>query len=680
MRHHRSLLLVLVLASLCALPPIQAAGGRRVSEGAMASYLPRGEGGSGTPTPVGVEDVPPVARDKIDPSLLERLVETQHSAQLQGKDLRPPVTYLVYLRERASLGDLARVPRLHERRKLLVGRLQATARRSQAGVVALLQQSLREGRITRYKSYWIFNGLVVRGDLSTAIQLALRPEVEAIRPNRVHRLPSPIRGGETLAAMGEVEWNIAKIGADSVWESLGITGEGIVVANMDSGVDWTHPALQHKYRGYNPEDPEASDHNYNWFDPTGTYPDQPGPRGPVSSISDHGTHVMGIMVGSEPDGSQLIGVAPGAQWIAVKVFDDYGETHPDDAWIHDGFQWCLAPTDLNGQNPDPSKAPDIVNNSWGDPVGGDEEFRQDIDALRAAGILVIFAAGNDGPPESTVNSPGSYPNAFAVGATDANDVIASFSSRGPSPWGQLKPEVVAPGVYIRSAVAGGGYESNWSGTSMAAPHVAGLAALILQADRRNTASLTITATNHIITDTAVDLGDSGPENTYGYGRINAYQAVQAVPRYWLATSSMAAEPRQIDSGETVTFTLRIINRQSAAVEGLTLLDPLPTQLGYITGTLSGEGATYDESTRSILWDGPLPPYPDAVTISYQVVARYVPTDTLVVSTAILWEGEEAIASLSAEVLVSPADYVTFFLLVFKNAPLVQPTLPPPAGS
>jgi len=679
MRHHRSLLLVLALASLCALPPIQAAGGRRVSEGAMASYLPRGEGGSGTPTPVGVEDVPPVARDKIDPSLLERLVETQHSAQLQGRDLPPPVTYLVYLREHASLGDLARVTRLHERRKLLVGRLQATARRSQAGVVALLQQNLSEGRITRYKSYWIFNGLVVRGDLSTAIQLALRPDVEAIRPNRVHRLPTPIRGGETLAATGEVEWNIAKIGADSVWESLGITGEGIVVANMDSGVDWTHPALQHKYRGYNPAG--ASDHNYNWFDPTGTYPDQPGPRESppgMYDISDHGTHVMGIMVGSEPGGNELIGVAPGAQWIAVKVFDNEG--HADDEWIHDGFQWCLAPTDLNGQNPDPSKAPDIVNNSWGDPVGADEEFRQDIDALRAAGILVVFAAGNDGPVESTVNSPGSYPNAFAVGATDVNDVIASFSSRGPSPWGQIKPEVVAPGVYIRSAVAGGGYESNWSGTSMATPHVAGLAALMWQADRHSISSLTITATNHIITETAVDLGPAGPDNAYGYGRTDAYQAVQAVSGYWFATSSMAAEPPQVDSGETVSLTLRLINRQSTAVEGLTLLDPLPTQLGYITGTLSGGGATYDESTRSISWQGSLPPHPDTVTISYQVVARYGPTDTVVVNTATLSEGGEAIASLSVEVLVSPADYVTFLLLIFKNAPLVQPTLPPPAGS
>ena len=143
---------------------------------------------------------------------------------------------------------------------------------------------------------------------------------------------------------------------------------------------------------------------------------------------------------------------------------------------------------------------------------------------------------------------------------------------------------------------------------------------------------------------------------------------------------MAAEPPQVDSGHTVSFTLCLINRQSVAVEGVTLLDPLPTQLGYITGTLSGEGATYDGATRRISWQGPLPPYPDAVTITYQAVARYVPTDTVVVNTATLSAGGEAIASLSAEVLVSPADYVTFFLLIFKNAPLVQPTLPPPTGS
>jgi len=214
---------------------------------------------------------------------------------------------------------------------------------------------------------------------------------------------------------------------------------------------------------------------------------------------------------------------------------------------------------------------------------------------------------------------------------------------------------------------------------MAAPHVAGLAALIAQADRHSISSLAITATNHIITETAVDLGPAGPDNAYGYGRIDAYQAVQAVPGYWFATSSMAAEPPQVDSGETISLTLRLVNRQSVVAEGLTLLNPLPTQLGYITGTLSGEGATYAGETRSILWDGPLPPYPDTVTVTYQVVARYVPTDTLVVNTAIL-SAEEAIASLSAEVLVSPADYVTFLLLIFKNAPLVQPTLPPPAGS
>ncbi|HUV94325.1 MAG TPA: S8 family serine peptidase, partial [Anaerolineae bacterium] len=216
--------------------------------------------------------------------------------------------------------------------------------------------------------------------------------------------------------------------------------------------------------------------------------------------------------------------------------------------------------------------------------------------------------------------------------------------------------------------------------SMAAPHVAGLAALIRQADRHSTSSLTIMATNHIITETAVDLGPAGPDNAYGYGRIDAYQAAQAVPGYWFATSSMAAEPPQVDSGETVSLTLRLINRQSTAVEGLTLLDPLPTQLGYITGTLSGGGATYDGAKRSISWQGPLPPYPDTLTISYQVLARYVPTDTLVVNTATLLQAGEAIASLSAEVLVSPPDYVTFFLLIFKNAPLVQPTLPPPAGS
>ncbi|MBN1402757.1 MAG: DUF11 domain-containing protein, partial [Anaerolineae bacterium] len=225
----------------------------------------------------------------------------------------------------------------------------------------------------------------------------------------------------------------------------------------------------------------------------------------------------------DPVTNEHVGMAPGAKWIAVKIFDDNGDT--TDAAIHAGFQWCLAPTDLNGRNPDPGRAPDIVSNSWGDDNGADQSFQPDLQAWLAAGIFSTWAAGNAGPDSGTVNSPGSLASAFSVGATDSRDVIASFSSRGPSPWGEIKPEVVAPGASIRSAIAGGGYAGGWNGTSMATPHAAGLAALLLEASGH---ALTIEQLEDVITRTAIDLGDVGEDNGYGYGRIDAYGAVGTI--------------------------------------------------------------------------------------------------------------------------------------------------------
>ncbi len=296
--------------------------------------------------------------------------------------------------------------------------------------------------------------------------------------------------------------------ADQVWSDFGITGHGVVVANMDSGVDWTHPALQSKYRGAD------GNHDYNWFDFTDTYPIAP------DDGYDHGTHTMGTIVGDD-GGANQIGMAPGARWIAVKVFDDYGST--DDVKIHQGFQWFLAPTDLNGENPDPSKAPDVVSNSWGSMNGADPTFWPDVAAWQAAGIFPVFAAGNNGEMGvGSADSPGSFPQTMAVGATDSDDAIAYFSGRGPSFWEEVKPEVSAPGVDIRSSVPGGGYEDGWGGTSMATPHVVGLTALLLEADP----TLTADDLESFMKYTALDLGEPGPDYDFGAGRIDAYDGVR----------------------------------------------------------------------------------------------------------------------------------------------------------
>ncbi|NLG51466.1 MAG: S8 family serine peptidase [Chloroflexi bacterium] len=524
MKRYSLLLVVLTLSLLFTLAPVQAANPSSLPNAAKSLSLASIEN---------IAAIPVELRVKIDPDLLEQLVRQTQDAQRQGA--KPaPITYLVHLREQAPLRDLSSISSQDKRRALLVERLQETARRSQSGVLAYLAAQQRAGEVARYRSYWVFNGLAVEGNLSTALALAQRPEVEAIRPNRVHRLSppeAPAAGAE--ATVAGVEWNIARIGADRIWREMGFTGAGIVVANMDSGVDWTHPALQPRYRGYNPNNPAASNHHYNWFDATGTYPNAPGPNQPhITNLSDHGTHTMGTIVGGS-EGGTAIGVAPGARWIATKVFDNRGNS--TDEWIHAGFQWLLAPTDLNGQNPDPSKAPDIVCNSWGDDNGQDLTFRDDVNALRAAGIFTAWAAGNNGPQPGTIGSPASLENAFAVGAVDSQNQIASFSSRGPSPWGYIKPDVVAPGVNIRSTIAGGGYEAGWNGTSMATPHVAGLAALMWEADRSPALrgqsanpSLTVTSTEYIISDTALELGPAGKDNAYGLGLINAYEAVSTV--------------------------------------------------------------------------------------------------------------------------------------------------------
>ena len=171
-------------------------------------------------------------------------------------------------------------------------------------------------------------------------------------------------------------------------------------------------------------------------------------------------------------GSGGIGVAPGAQWIAARIFDSTGWAY--DSWIHAGFQWILAP------GGDAAQAPDVLSNSWGSDDGGSVEFQPDVQLLNAAGIATFFSNGNAGPNAYSVGSPASFPESFGVGAVDENEQIAWFSSRGPSPWNSLKPEVSAPGVNIRSSLPGGGY-GKMNGTSMAAPQVAGVAALLRSA-------------------------------------------------------------------------------------------------------------------------------------------------------------------------------------------------------
>ncbi len=208
-------------------------------------------------------------------------------------------------------------------------------------------------------------------------------------------------------------------------------------------------------------------------------------------------------------------------------------------WIHAGFQWILAP------GGDPDRAPDVLSNSWGSDDGAEMQFQPDVRLLVAAGIDAYFSNGNAGPEFETVGSPASFPEAFGVGAVDDTELIARFSSRGPSPWGDLKPQVVAPGMAILSSVPGGGYQKA-SGTSMAAPQAAGIAALL----RSAVPGLTITQTRYALTTTAAHvMVPNYPNHDYGWGRVDALNAVVSV----LHTGSISGVVLRGDTGRPIPY-------------------------------------------------------------------------------------------------------------------------------
>jgi hypothetical protein len=251
------------------------------------------------------------------------------------------------------------------------------------------------------------------------------------------------------------------------------------------------------------------------YDPNGEHPTTP------TDVSGHGTWTMGVMVGGDAGGSS-VGVAPEATWIAVKIFNDRGTA--TSSGIHQGFQWLLDPDG----NPATADAPDVVNDSWTMSSSGCLlDFQPDLASLRAAGILSVFSAGNYGPLSGSSRSPANNPEALAVGATNDADTIYPYSSRGPSPCGQpVYPQLVAPGVGIHTTDLYGLY-ADPTGTSVAAPHVAGTLALLLQAFPGMSADRQAAA----LENSAVDLGAAGADNTYGDGRLDALAAYQ-----WLGTT------------------------------------------------------------------------------------------------------------------------------------------------
>lgn len=395
--------------------------------------------------------------------------------------------------------------------------------REQAGfndnsLAALVDTLQQEGLLVDFRNYWIA-GMASAEAVPAAIdRLERHPYVEEIILDYPVSTMEPVFVQDDGSLSTGVEPGLTVIGADEAWAE-GYDGTGRIVCNIDTGVDGGHPALSSKFRGNNGHPMSEC-----WFDPyTGT----PSPN----DASGHGTHTMGIMVGS--DAADTVGVAPGAQWIAAGSVDRGANIERTLSDIVSSFEWAADP-DGNPMTAD--DRPDVINNSWGIPrfirPECDEMFWEVIDNCEELGIVCIFAAGNEGPDPQTLRSPAdrasSVTNTFAIGAVNGGDpnlLVAEFSSRGPSGCNGLvvKPQVVAPGVRVRSTFPQNRYAS-MSGTSMAAPHVAGAVAILRQARP----DATVNQIKYALMESADDLGPEGPDFDYGYGIINIPAAIDYI--------------------------------------------------------------------------------------------------------------------------------------------------------
>jgi len=451
-------------------------------------------------------------RHKVDPWVL-RNAEAQHR-----------VEFLVMLEAQADLRDAAQLRTKVERGTLVYQRAAEVAQRTQPPVIAAITAAGAP-----HRSFRIVNAILVEGDLRLVEALASRADVRHVfaNPRVALREPAP---APDRAHIERIEPNIIQTRAPEQYWAAGFTGQGIVVANADSGVQWTHPALRPHYLGIRPG---GASHDYHWHDAIHSCGGVCGADSPAPcDDDDHGTMTMGVIVGDDGQGNQ-IGMAPGARWIACRNMDQ-GVGTP--ATYIECFDFFLAPTDLNGQNPRPERAPDVVSNSW---ICTIEEgcvnpliLRRVVETLRAAGIFVVASAGNSGNACGSVESPPAiYDASYTVGAVNIFGEVEGFSSRGPvivDGSYRLKPDVVAPGDNIRTSLRGGGYASA-SGTSLSGPHVAGLAALMLSADGGFAGNLD--AIESWINTHAQGLptseicgafdGSRLPNTTYGHGIIRA---------------------------------------------------------------------------------------------------------------------------------------------------------------
>ncbi|MCF6288760.1 MAG: S8 family serine peptidase [Proteobacteria bacterium] len=428
-----------------------------------------------------------------------------------------------------TLDDSNRIEKL----KFVIAQLKDNSKQSQS----LMKKQLIK-YADDYQFYWINNSVWIKASASNAQKILQQKFIKKAFANTPQKLAIIKDDSAVSKSTSAVGWGSAMINAPAVW-ALGFRGQNVVIAGQDTGYKWDHIALKEKYAGWNGA---TVDHNYHWHDAI-HLPNIPcvDGQGDPASCDDHGhgTHTMGTMVGDDEVGNQ-VGVAPDAKWIGCRNMNQ-GIGTPQT--YTECFQFFLEPTDLNGLNPDVTKAPHIINNSWGCPIS---EGCTQPDALESivnnvvdAGILVVAAAGNSGSGCGTVKDPiAIYDKTFTVGSTTSTDAISGFSSRGTvivDGSNRIKPDVSAPGSSILSSLLSGGY-GNMSGTSMASPHVAGVAALLISANPSLAGQpeqlKQIILSSSLAKTSSQDCngipGTQIPNNTFGWGRLDALAAINQV--------------------------------------------------------------------------------------------------------------------------------------------------------
>lgn len=553
----------------------------------------------------------------IEPALLAAL-------QQQGK-----AEFVIQLAEKADLSAVQNAASKEEKGERTVAALKAAAARSQPAVSALL-----DARGMAHRGHWVANAIVTQGTLADVQALAALPQVAAVFEVRsnvdalspyIRRQRQKLEAATARAeaenygakAMGIPEDGILRVHAPEVW-ALGFTGKGVVVGDHDIGVQWDHPALKKKYRGWD-EATQKATHAYNWRNAFGAadafYCPDPGiPCDPNS----HGTHTTGTMVGDDGAGNR-IGMAPDAKWMACRsLYDDIVGAGTVPTYL-DCMEWMLAPyPDGDSAAADVKKAPDVVNNSWGCLEACAPPVLKDVnDATYAAGILQVVSAGNDGQGtiagcSTIIAPPAVYESSFTVGASEGkSDEMADFSSLGPvldDGSMRLKPNISAPGVATRSSIPTNAF-GNKSGTSMAGPHVAGAAALLMSAEPRMKGRvaemrtlLERTAVAAVgVANTQKTCGGTAatviPNNIFGYGRLDALAAVVARPRLALAlTAPATAKP-----GDAYEATLTVTQPATGKIDVTKALVEvsLPSAVTVVGSTPAPAKNTATGETRTL---------------------------------------------------------------------------------